>query len=163
MKLEESTVLVVLHSFLSTFGFRTCYRNENHANFLQFPRRVRNFYHALSGEIPSIKSPVACLPKRLQKLSYFWQTVSIRASSRSCCLFSDYNTLADALLFLKQFSWNYQVSLTVCVLYQIAWKSDGILDNSRFTNWQGQLVTSWNISVFQRHYEKAKEPWQLKL
>jgi hypothetical protein len=30
MKLEESTVLVVLHSFLSTFGFRTCYRVEDH-------------------------------------------------------------------------------------------------------------------------------------
>ena len=78
MKLEESTVLVVLHSFLSTFGFRTCYRDENHANFLHFPRRVRNFYHALSGATPSIggnaasiKSPVTCLPKRLSKTELF--------------------------------------------------------------------------------------------
>ena len=72
MKLEESTVLVVSHSFLSTFGFLTCYRDEDHANWLQFPQRARDVYHALSGVTPSIggnaasiKSPVTCLPKRL--------------------------------------------------------------------------------------------------
>ena len=65
MKLEESTVLTVLHSFLTTFKLWTCYPDDDHKNFLHFPRRFRNFYHALSGATPSIgdnaascKSPV---------------------------------------------------------------------------------------------------------
>ena len=117
MKLEESTVLVVLHSFLSTFGFRTCYYVEDFANCCSSPSEPSTFIMlsqeqppGIGGNAASIKSPVTCLPKRLPKLSCFWQTVSIIASSLNCFLFSDYNTLADVLLFLKQYSCNFRAN-----------------------------------------------------
>jgi hypothetical protein len=49
------------------------------------------------------KSPVTFQQKILPKLSCFWQAVSLRTSSPICCLYCDYKTLADDLLFLKQF------------------------------------------------------------
>jgi len=65
MKLEESTALDVLHSFLKTFGLWTCYPEEDRTNFSQLPQRARNAHHALSGVTPQdrrqcCKHQIAC-------------------------------------------------------------------------------------------------------
>ena len=73
MKLEESTVLTVLHSFLKTSKLWTCYPDEDHKNFFRFLRRSHNVDYALSGKTPSaginaasIKSPVLFYQKDFQ-------------------------------------------------------------------------------------------------
>ena len=58
----------------------------------------------IGGNAASIEIPAELFTKNTSKTELFLADCMQWASSPTCFLFSGYNTLADALLFLKQFS-----------------------------------------------------------